>query len=116
MSFDGAANLLVLDAFNERVVVIGPDGELVRVVGRAGEGPGEFQRVKALAVWRDGRFAVPDGGHSAIQVFSPDGELEQFVRVAGEDKPLSIALEHEELRGRSARGHAHRSRGRARAG
>ena len=97
-SFDGAGNLLVLDAFNNRVVVIGPDGELVRVVGREGEGPGEFQRVKALAVWRDGRFAVPSTGHSAIQVFSPDGELEQFVRVAGEDKPLSIALEHEEIR------------------
>ena len=98
VSFDGAGNLLVLDAFNERVVVIGPDGELVRVVGRAGEGPGEFQRVKALAVWRDGRFAVPDGGHSAIQVFSPDGELERFVRVAGEDNPLSSALGHEEIR------------------
>ena len=98
VSFDGAGNLLVLDAFNKRVVVIGPDGELVRVVGREGEGPGEFQRIKALAVWRDGRFAVPDGGHSAIQVFSPDGELERFVRVAGEDNPLSSALGHEEIR------------------
>ena len=89
VSFDGAGNLLVLDVMNSRVVAIGPDGQLVRVVGRAGEGPGEFQRVKALAVWRDGRFAVPDGGHSAIQVFSPDGELERFVRLAGGDAPLS---------------------------
>ena len=88
-SFDGAGNMLVLDVMNKRVVVIGPDGQLVRVVGRAGEGPGEFQHVSALAVWRDGRFAVPDVGHSAIQVFSPDGELERFVRLAGGDAPLS---------------------------
>ena len=79
-SFDGAGNLLVLDAFNKRVVVVGPDGQLMRVVGREGEGPGEFQQVQALAVWRDGRVAVPDWEHSAIQVFNADGELERFVR------------------------------------
>ncbi len=97
-SFDEAGNLLVLDAMNSRVVVIGPDGRLVRVVGREGDGPGEFRHVKALAVWRDGRFAVPDLEHVAIQAFSSDGELERFVRMAEEDKPLSFALGHEEIR------------------
>ena len=96
--FDGAGNLLVLDAFNKRVVVIGPDGQLVRVVGREGEGPGEFQQIQALAVWRDGRFAVPDTEHSAVQVFSPDGELERFVRSAGEARTLSTAIRHREIR------------------
>ena len=97
-SFDGAGNLHVLDAFNKRVVVVGPDGRLVRVVGREGEGPGEFQEIRALAVWRDGRFAVPDTEHSAVQVFSPDGELERFVRSASEPRTLSTALRHEEIR------------------
>ncbi len=92
LSFDGAGNLLVLDVLNRRVVVIGTDGQLVRVVGREGEGPGEFQLSVGIAVWRDGRFAVPDMGHSAIQVFSPDGEIERFVRLAGEDAPPSGAL------------------------
>ena len=95
-SFDGAGNLFVLDILNNRVVVIGPDGRLVRIVGRQGEGPGEFQLILGLAVWRDGRFAVPDLGHSAIQVFSSDGELERFVRLAGEDTPLSGALAYRE--------------------
>ncbi len=97
-SFDGAGNLVVLDAFNKRVVVVGPGGQLVRIVGRQGEGPGEFQAVQALAVWRDGRFAVPDTEHSAIQVFSADGELERFVRWAGEARILSSALRHREIR------------------
>lgn len=96
--FDGASNLVVLDAFNKRVVVVGPDGRLVRVVGRGGEGPGEFQQVRALAVWRDGRFAVPDTEHSAIQVFAPAGELERFVRWPGEARALSSALRHREIR------------------
>ena len=98
VSFDGVGNLLVLDVLNQRVVVIGPDGQLVRVVGREGEGPGEFRSVRALAVWRDGRFAVTDTEHRAIQVFGPDGELERFVRLAGDDGPVSFALGHDEIR------------------
>ena len=97
-SFDGAGNLIVLDAFNKRVVVVRSDGQLVRIVGREGEGPGEFQQVQALAVWRDGRFAVPDTEHTAIQVFGPDGELERFVRWPGEARTLSTALRHREIR------------------
>ena len=97
-SFDEAGNLLILDAMNKRVVVIGPDGQLVRLVGREGEGPGEFQSVIAFAVWRDGRIAVPDLGHSAIQVFSPDGGLERFVRMSDEGRPASSALFHSEIR------------------
>ena len=97
-SFDEAGNLLILDAMNKRVVVIGPDGQLARLVGREGQGPGEFQSVIAFAVWRDGRIAVPDLGHSAIQVFSPDGGLERFVRMSDEGWPASSALFHSEIR------------------
>ncbi len=92
MSFDGAGNLLVLDVVNQRVVVVGPDGQLVRIVGREGEGPGEFQMSLVIAVWRDGRFGVPDMGHAAIQVFNADGELEDFVRLADENTPLAATL------------------------
>ena len=97
-SFDEVGNLLVLDAMNKRVVVIGADGQLARVVGREGEGPGEFQSVMAFAVWRDGRIAVPDMGHSAIQVFSRDGGLERFVRMNDGDRPASSVLFHREIR------------------
>ena len=92
MRFDGVGNLLVLDVVNNRIVVIGSDGRLVRVVGREGEGPGEFQLSLVIAVWRDGRFAVPDMGRSAIQVFNPDGKLERFVRLASENTPLAGTL------------------------
>lgn len=95
--FDAAGNLVVLDVLDNRVVVIGPDGQLVRAVGRKGEGPGEFRLIMALAVWRDGRIAVPDQLHAAIQVFGSEGELERFVRM-DEDKPLSSSLGHEEIR------------------
>ena len=87
MGFDAAGNLYALDPGASRVVVIGADGDLVRTVGRKGEGPGEFQRAWDIVVWRDGRFGIVDTGHGAYQLFTPNGELERFVRmssIAGE--------------------------------
>jgi len=63
--FDAAGNLYVLDAQAGQVVVIDPLGELVRTVGRKGEGPGEVDGAGRLFVWRDGRFAVVDMGQAA---------------------------------------------------
>lgn len=89
-AFDGAGNLYVLDTSAGRVVVIDPQGQLVRVVGRKGQGPGEFHMAMDLAVWRDGRMAVSDLGHGAYQVFSPDGELERFVRMGTGQGPMAM--------------------------
>lgn len=85
VAFDGAGNLHHLDMSASQVVVIGPGGELVRVVGRKGEGPGEFNLPTGLVVWRDGRFVVPDMGHGAYQVFGPDGKLARYVRMSHRD-------------------------------
>jgi len=88
--FDAAGNLYVLDAQAGQVVVIDPLGELVRTVGRKGEGPGEFDGAGRLFVWRDGRFAVVDMGQAAYQVFGPDGELERYVRMGGDAGRLAF--------------------------
>lgn len=84
MGFDAAGNLHVLDQGASQVVVIDSRGELVRMVGREGEGPGEFIRAIELGVWRDGRFVVMDVGHQAFQIFGPDGGLDRFVKT-GQD-------------------------------
>ena len=82
LAFDGSGNLYVLDAQLFQVAIIDRNGELVRTVGRQGEGPGEFSSPATQVVWRDGRFAVADMGHNAYQVFNPDGELERFVKMS----------------------------------
>lgn len=87
--FDGAGNLYVMDTQAGHVVIIDPNGGLVRTVGRKGEGPGEFNLPGRIQVWRDGRFVVQDLGHMAYQVFGPDGELERFVRT-GVGGPLAM--------------------------
>lgn len=81
VGFDGAGNLHILDPFASRVVVVDPDGRLVRTIGRSGEGPGEFRFPYLLAVWRDGALAVSDIGGGAIHLFGPGGDFVHTARM-----------------------------------
>ena len=90
IGFDGAGNLHVLNTQASQVVIVDPEGGLVRTMGRKGEGPGEFNLVAQFWVWRDGRYVVQDMGHGAYQVFGPTGELERFVRMGAAAGPLAM--------------------------
>lgn len=92
VAFDAAGRLYVQESSTMSavlggsagpVVVIDPSGSLVRIIGGQGEGPGEFDEPRGLAVWRDGRLAVADIGHNAYQLFTPDGEFERLIRMRG---------------------------------
>ena len=73
--FDAESNLHVFDSQADHILVVAPDGSLVRTVGGQGEGPGEFDNVTMAIVARDGSYTVM--GFSQIDLLEPDGE---FVR------------------------------------
>lgn len=95
VAFDAAANLYVLDRVSHRVVVVDQDGALVRTVGQAGEGPGEFREPTSLAVFGDGSLAVFD--IDRISSFDPEGEFRAGVAVdpasLGGVLPSSLAIQ-----------------------
>lgn len=88
VSFDGAGRLYALDRTVGQVVVVDRDGELVRTVGRKGEGPGEFYQVIALVVWPEGHLAVADAGRNAYHIFDLDGEFERSARMGSGTDPM----------------------------
>ena len=73
--FDAEANLHIFDSQAEHILVVGPDGSLIRTVGGKGEGPGEFGNVTRAIVARDGSYTVM--GFTTIDLLEPGGE---FVR------------------------------------
>ncbi|MXW17062.1 MAG: 6-bladed beta-propeller [Gemmatimonadetes bacterium] len=73
VDFDENGNLHILDSQADRVVVVGPDGDFVRTVGKPGEGPGEFSGLRDLVVRRDGSYAALTFG--SIHLFDADGEF-----------------------------------------
>ena len=69
---DGGGNLWIADRRLNHVLVVSPDGEVLRTVGRNGEGPGEFRAPRGLGV-RGERAYVLDNIHG-VQAFDMTGE------------------------------------------
>jgi hypothetical protein len=81
--FDADGNLYILDGNNFRVVKVGPQGDLITEMGRAGEGPGEFGMPIGMSVNREGEVRVYDMAHQRFTVFNTDGTFKSNARVAG---------------------------------
>jgi len=59
----------------ERVQMFSVDGrQLLRVIGREGPGPGEFNRAEGLGLDATDRLYVADSCNHRVQVFSPEGQ------------------------------------------
>lgn len=65
--------IYVLDAQIPALRAYGPDGMFLRNVGRAGNGPGEYESPDGVAVLPDGRVLVRDPPNSRITVFDSAG-------------------------------------------
>jgi len=64
-------------------VELSSDGEVVRVLGREGEGPGELTFPASVAALPDGSIWVYELGKRAIVRYGPAGEVLPELRVAG---------------------------------
>lgn len=80
MEYDAANSLIyIADYGNNRIVVFDDDGRFIRVIGKKGQGPGEFAGPTGLCVMKDSRLAVADYGNNRIQIFKADGEFEKVI-------------------------------------
>jgi len=77
-------NVRLVDRQLSQVLVVGPDGELVKILGRAGEGPGELRSPHGLFLLPDGRTAVVQGFPSRVTTLRPDGTPGGEIRIGGE--------------------------------
>lgn len=77
---DPARNrVLILDPPSSQVSEWTPEGELGFVVGRTGEGPGEFTAPRDLFVDPDGSFSVLEGNGSRFTYYSARGDLVESI-------------------------------------
>lgn len=82
LTVDSSGTIYAVDAAERQVIRIAPTGQRLGVIGRPGEGDGQF--VEPVAVFIDGSGAVHvlDAVRALVQVFSPTG---QFQRQYGGD-------------------------------
>jgi DNA-binding beta-propeller fold protein YncE len=79
----GADGIYYVSEFGrtDRITKLDEGGRVLRTWGESGTAPGQFQRVRALALGPDGLLYAADSCNHRIQVFTKDGE---FVRAFGE--------------------------------
>lgn len=74
----------VVDSYDYRVRCVDPDGSVVGVFGREGEGPGEFEFPSDLSRGESGSVGVFDMGLGRFTIFEPDGtQVLATVRLPG---------------------------------
>jgi hypothetical protein len=73
VAMDDAGNVYLLDIQLSEVLVLTVDGEIIRTIGREGEGPGEFRRPNGLFVAPSGDIAVVQRMPGRIVLLTPDG-------------------------------------------
>ena len=65
----------VLSTGNRQLAIFTPSGQLVRTIGRAGKGPGEFTRPDYLQYLPPDTLAVWDMWFNPVAYFDPEGNL-----------------------------------------
>jgi hypothetical protein len=73
--------LVVVDGSDASAQLFAADGRLLKVLGRKGFGPGEFQVPQSPRIGPDGRIHVLDFRDKRIAVFHPDGSLDREIRL-----------------------------------
>jgi hypothetical protein len=65
--------IFVSDEGNQHIAVFSADGVLLQTIGRQGQGPGEFQRIRRLDRFRQDSLMVYDYALHRVSIFSLDG-------------------------------------------
>ena len=60
MAVDAAGNLFISDTGRNRILTLDAAGNLLRAVGQAGSGAGEFKQPRGLAIDKQGHVHVAD--------------------------------------------------------
>jgi hypothetical protein len=71
---DAKNNVYVLDAQLSEIKVYDADGQLLRTMGREGEGPGEFRRASDMFFMPDGKLGVIQLLPGKIVLLTPEGD------------------------------------------
>jgi hypothetical protein len=81
---DAEGRVMVLDSQLCQIVVFSPDGELIGILGREGEGPGEFRRPAGLITLSDGSVAAGSTFGARFELLGLDGVPRGTLRLGGD--------------------------------
>ena len=102
MAVDSKGHLYVSDTGAFHIQIYDADGKFLRSVGGMGDGPGEFARVKGIALDHDNRLYAVDAMSQVIQIFNEDGKPLTWFGEPGTDSkvqnlPAKVIVDYEDV-------------------
>src|SRR5579863_1191395 len=94
-------DLIVVDAMNFRVQVLGRDGTFRYALGKLGDSSGDIFRPKGIGVDSEGDLYIVDGLWGVVQVFNRDGQLLYYFGQRGTGAgqfqlPTGLTIDHDD--------------------
>ena len=94
-------NLIVVDAMNFRVQVLGRDGSFRYAIGKLGDSTGDIFRPKGIGVDSEGDLYIVDGLWGVVQVFDRQGQLLYYFGKRGVNPgefqlPAGLFIDHDD--------------------
>lgn len=96
VALDGNGDVWVVDTYAGQLVELSPSGDVERVIGSKGPGPGQLDDPEAVAI-DDGHVFVADTGNDRVEEFSTTGRLLATIGSSGTgdgelDQPEGVAV------------------------
>jgi len=77
---DLRGNILIGDPLNHNIKIYDQNGNLLKILGRQGKGPGEFRRIRGIDIDSNGEIYVSDMANQRISIFDSSGNfLNSFI-------------------------------------
>jgi len=97
--FPNEHGLMVVDAMNFRVQVVGRDGAFEGTIGQVGDSVGSLFRPKGIGIDSEGHLYVVDGLSGIVQVFDREGHLLYYFGGQGQglgqfQLPVGLFIDH----------------------
>lgn len=87
---DSSGNICLLDYQMKTILVYNQEGDLLRTIGREGDGPGEFRRAYNIHTWPGSYIGVTTPEPPRIQLFHKNGNPQRDVFIAESNADSSL--------------------------
>jgi len=90
---DGEGRIFCLDIKDQKIKVFDKNGEFLRVIGKQGQGPGEFGLAVGIQLTGDNLLMVEDNANKRLALFKPTGEFVRYISMADKLGLVSLMLD-----------------------
>lgn len=89
--------IIIMDRGNLCLYCFSPEGKFIRIIGRYGQGPGEFKNLQDMDIDKNGDIYTYDMSNNRVSIFSKEGKFVDSFRFVGSGMTFFTVSEDREI-------------------